>query len=279
MLGQRLMQGSQTRAAQRPFTARAPRMVAPKRQLRVNVSASAAAQTTSFRETPLVNVMEKGEMSQFPAAPGVYAVFDKSNTLQYIGLSRRVDTSVANHMTELPELTHAIKFLAVSHATRESLTAAWKAWVEEAVAETGTIPPGNAPGETKWQSRTAKPARPEIRLTNGKAINVPIETLIEQVVKDVKCVAFIKGTRTQPQCGFSHKMLTILNTLKAEYEVVNVLDEVYNPGLREAIKNYSQWPTIPQLYIGGEFVGGSDICEEMMNSGDLAKIVPRKADA
>lgn len=63
-------------------------------------------------------------------------------------------------------------------------------------------------------------------------------------------VAFIKGTRTQPQCGFSHKMLTLLNTLKADYEVVNVLDDVHNPGLRDAIKNYSQWPTIPQVCVG-----------------------------
>jgi len=63
----------------------------------------------------------------------------------------------------------------------------------------------------------------------------------------VQVVAFIKGTRTQPQCDFSYKVLTMLNEARAEYEVVNVLDERYNPGVREAIKSYSQWPTIPQV--------------------------------
>jgi glutaredoxin-related protein len=61
----------------------------------------------------------------------------------------------------------------------------------------------------------------------------------------------------------------MLNDLKADYEVVNVLDDFHNPGLRDAIKAYSQWPTIPQLYVGGEFVGGADIVEEMAGSGEL----------
>lgn len=86
-------------------------------------------------------------------------------------------------------------------------------------------------------------------------------------------VAFVKGTRSQPQCGFSYKMLQILNDSRTDYEVVNVLDDFHNPGLREAIKQYSQWPTIPQLYVGGEFVGGSDIVEEMQASGDLGKVL------
>ena len=60
-------------------------------------------------------------------------------------------------------------------------------------------------------------------------------------------VAFIKGTRTEPACGFTFKVLTMLNEVGAEYEVVNVLDETYNPGVRDAIKQYSQWPTIPQV--------------------------------
>lgn len=89
----------------------------------------------------------------------------------------------------------------------------------------------------------------------------------------LQVVAFVKGTRSQPQCGFSYKMLQILNDLRADYEVVNVLDEFHNPGLREAIKTYSMWPTIPQLYVGGEFVGGSDIVEEMQGNGQLAELL------
>ena len=63
----------------------------------------------------------------------------------------------------------------------------------------------------------------------------------------LQVVAFIKGTRTAPQCGFSHRVLTLLNESRLPYEVVNVLDDVHNPGLREEIKDFSQWPTIPQV--------------------------------
>lgn len=101
------------------------------------------------------------------------------------------------------------------------------------------------------------------------------------LVRPVRCallpilqvVAFVKGTRSQPQCGFSFKMLQILNDARTDYEVVNVLDDFHNPGLREAIKQYSQWPTIPQLYVSGEFVGGSDIVEEMQANGELRQVL------
>lgn len=121
--------------------------------------------------------------------------------------------------------------------------------MEEHINNDGNVPPGNVSGNTTWTARKARAAKPEIKLTprpNTK-LNVPLETLIEKVVKDCSVVAFIKGTRTSPQCGFSHRVLTILNEHAVDYEVLNVLDENHNPGLREAIKNYSQWPTIPQV--------------------------------
>ena len=94
------------------------------------------------------------------------------------------------------------------------------------------------------------------------------------MVRGNSVVAFIKGTRTAPQCGFSHKVLTILSEVAGpDFEVVNVLDDVYNPGLREAIKEYSQWPTIPQVYVAGEFVGGADIVEQMHGSGELRELL------
>ena len=138
----------------------------------------------------------------------------------------------------------------------------------------GKVPSGNmAENGAKWQMKRVATPKNEIRLTNAKPINVSIETLIEQVIKDNKIVAFVKGTRTSPACGFSHKMMTILNEYGADYEVVNVLDDTYNPGLRDAIKNFSQWPTIPQLYIKGEFIGGADIVEQLSSKGELEALV------
>ena len=83
----------------------------------------------------------------------------------------------------------------------------------------------------------------------------------------------MKGTRTVPQCGFSHRVMLLLTEAGAPFDVVNVLDETYNPGLREAIKAYSQWPTIPQVYVNGEFVGGADILEELAQKGELQQLV------
>jgi Grx4 family monothiol glutaredoxin len=209
-----------------------------------------------------------------PEAAGVYAVYSSDGTIQYIGLTRKISGSVASHIQAVPELVDSVKFVTVADATRENLTAVWKEWVEAAVLDNGDIPVGNKPGENKkWQLR-AKPPKPEVKLTAGKPITgLTIEDLVDQVVKTNAVVAFVKGTRLAPQCGFSHKVMTMLNELKVDYEVVNVLDDVHNPGLREAIKAYSQWPTIPQLYVKGEFVGGADIAEQMFNSGELQQLL------
>ena len=210
----------------------------------------------------------------------MYAVLDKENAVRYVGISRTISLSVQTHKKELGEdIVSSIKFALLENATKDSLVEAWKEWLQAVVADSGAIPSGNAPGPEKerWQpKRPAPAAKPEIKLTSGKGIQdltVDLKALIDMVVKNEKVVVFIKGTRTQPQCGFSFQMLTSLNSLQASYEVVNVLDEVYNPGLREAIKEYSMWPTIPQLYIDGEFVGGSDIVSEMMANGELEKMI------
>ena len=77
---------------------------------------------------------------------------------------------------------------------------------------------------------------------------------------------FMKGTRAQPQCGFSAATVNILDMLVSEYETVNVLADA---ALREGIKTYGQWPTVPQLYVSGELIGGCDIVTELFESGEL----------
>ena len=104
------------------------------------------------------------------------------------------------------------------------------------------------------------------------AIDDALKDRIDSLVASDRVVLFMKGTRHQPQCGFSATVVQILDTLVPEYTTVNVLDD---PAIREGIKAYSTWPTIPQLYLGGEFVGGCDLVREMYASGELQETVER----
>ena len=90
--------------------------------------------------------------------------------------------------------------------------------------------------------------------------------LIKEQVTENDIMLYMKGTPSAPQCGFSMQAVRILNALGAEYSSVNVLEF---PGIREGIKQYSDWPTIPQLYVKGEFVGGCDIMTSMFTEGEL----------
>ncbi|MBK8255428.1 MAG: Grx4 family monothiol glutaredoxin [Polyangiaceae bacterium] len=90
----------------------------------------------------------------------------------------------------------------------------------------------------------------------------------QQLITQNKVVLFMKGTRSAPACGFSASVVQILDEFLPAYETVNVLSD---PEVRDGIKEFSQWPTIPQLYVGGEFLGGSDIVREMHASGELGK--------
>ena len=96
---------------------------------------------------------------------------------------------------------------------------------------------------------------------------------IESQIQNNNIVLYMKGTREIPQCGFSPAVSKILNNLQLQYETVDVMS---NPEIREAIKQYTDWPTIPQLYIKGEFVGGFDIVKEMHKSGDLQALLQEK---
>jgi len=93
---------------------------------------------------------------------------------------------------------------------------------------------------------------------------------INALVKQHKILVFMKGNKLMPQCGFSNNVVQILNSLGVPYETVDVLEDFE---IRQGIKEYSSWPTIPQLYLNGEFVGGSDIAIELYQSGELQQMV------
>jgi monothiol glutaredoxin len=97
---------------------------------------------------------------------------------------------------------------------------------------------------------------------------------IADIVQKNDVVLFMKGTALFPQCGFSSRAVGILDHLGAQFETVDVLQD---PEIRQGIKEYSDWPTIPQLYVKGEFVGGSDIMMEMFESGELQQLIAADA--
>jgi monothiol glutaredoxin len=93
---------------------------------------------------------------------------------------------------------------------------------------------------------------------------------IDKLVSDNKIMVFMKGSKLMPQCGFSNNVVQILNTLGVPYQTVDVLAD---SEIRQGIKEYSNWPTIPQIYINGEFIGGSDIAIELYQNGELQQMV------
>jgi monothiol glutaredoxin len=97
-----------------------------------------------------------------------------------------------------------------------------------------------------------------------------IQAKIEEQVKKNKIILYMKGTPSFPMCGFSAATIQVLDSYNVAYESVNVLDD---PAIRDGVKRYSNWPTVPQLYINGEFVGGCDIVREMHAKGELEPLI------
>lgn len=101
-------------------------------------------------------------------------------------------------------------------------------------------------------------------------MNEQTKTKIEKLINDNKVILFMKGNKTQPMCGFSGAVIQCLNQVGANYETVNVLED---GEIREGIKEFSNWPTIPQLYVNKQFIGGCDIVREMFANGELKQLL------
>ncbi|XP_024959426.1 monothiol glutaredoxin-S7, chloroplastic [Cynara cardunculus var. scolymus] len=104
------------------------------------------------------------------------------------------------------------------------------------------------------------------------ALNPELKTTLDKVVTSHKVILFMKGTKDFPQCGFSNTVVQILRTVNVPFETINILD---NEMLRQGLKEYSQWPTFPQLYIDGEFFGGCDIAVDAYKSGELQELLEK----
>ncbi len=99
-----------------------------------------------------------------------------------------------------------------------------------------------------------------------------VKKQIESDVKGNKVMVYMKGTTDQPMCGFSGRVVEILKSYNAPFKTFNILED---ENIRSGIKEYSDWPTLPQVFIDGEFVGGCDIVTEMHENGDLAKLLKK----
>ena len=100
---------------------------------------------------------------------------------------------------------------------------------------------------------------------------------IDDLVKQNEGLLFMKGTASFPQCGFSGRAIQILKACGVEPKAIKTVNVLEEPAIRAGIKDYSQWPTIPQLYVKGEFIGGSDIMMEMYESGELQQVLSGNA--
>ena len=100
-----------------------------------------------------------------------------------------------------------------------------------------------------------------------------VQDQIAKTVSENDVVLYMKGTPTFPQCGLSSTVVQVLDYLGADYESVNVLED---PEIRQGIKTYNNWPTIPQVFVKGEFIGGCDIVREMFESGELRQLMESK---
>lgn len=179
--------------------------------VRRRVAAHAAAPAFAAEAS---RVIEEGQPTDLPSKSGVYAIYDADNKLQFVGISRNIHLSVDAHYKKLGDVVHSVKCGVLENATKDDLHAAWKEWLQAGVDEQGAIPPGNAgPEKEKWQGKPKARPKPEIRLTAGKGaddLTCDIKELVEMLVKDKHIVAFVKGTRTQPQVRMRHCPLSPL---------------------------------------------------------------------
>ena len=104
-------------------------------------------------------------------------------------------------------------------------------------------------------------------------MNETVQSNIKDIIDKNDVVLFMKGTKDQPQCGFSNAVVNTLSLMNIDYKDVNILE---SDELRQGIKDFTNWPTIPQLYIKGEFIGGCDIILDMHKSGELAEVLDSK---
>ncbi len=119
----------------------------------------------------------------------------------------------------------------------------------------------------------SRPTRPRVGLSKRSDLEDSVREKIQGIIDSNDVVLFMKGTKHFPQCGFSATVVEVLRRSGSDFQDVNVLE---NPEIRQGIKEFANWPTIPQLYVRGEFIGGCDIVREMYEKGELDAVLSAK---
>lgn len=205
--------------------------------------------------------------------PGVYGIYSTDKRLHYVAAVNNVADAIAGHMNYIPdkERLFAVRMITVDSVEEGPLSALAENWVM-AHSTHLEVPPGNSDAAPEWREEPRIPEENVYFLEGCPPEFVSSE--IKAILRDYKLVLFMKGTRAQPLCGFSAAVVeTLEKAAGPNFVCVDCLDEERNPGLRQGIKEYSKWPTIPQLYVNGDFVGGCDIIKSMEESGELKTLI------
>jgi Grx4 family monothiol glutaredoxin len=230
---------------------------------------------TGIQDLPLEPIPGPGEpLPDYWSRPGVYGIYRANGKLQYIAATRDVAAAIDLHREVIgdPARMCAVRMMTVEDVDESPLTKLAYNWTVGEATQGDGAPPGNTDEEPMWRvTESALHRGGDVYFKPGsRPADAEIE--ITRLLRAHKVLLFMKGTRDSPQCGFSERTVALLKKRVGEkgFECVDCLDELRNRGLRDGIKKYSQWPTIPQVYINGDFVGGSDIIMSMDESGELA---------
>lgn len=252
-------------------------------------------------DLPLERIPPRGQpLPQQWSVPGVYGVYGADEELKYVAAVTNIAEAINVHRDVLQDDNAVYGLRIVTIGTEDDRTLSQLAynWVVAHTKQGPGAPPGNTDLAPEW--RVEPDEKPQAKQEEPDKVEVPdkieepdkIEVAapvdgnvwfspsareedagdeIKRIVENHKVVLFMKGTRDGPRCGFSNSVVQILkSTLGDKFVCVDCLDASRNPGLRQGIKTFSDWPTIPQLYLDSDFVGGADIVASLHESGDLA---------
>lgn len=241
---------------------------------------------SGIEDLPLERIPPRGEpLPEYWARAGIYGIYGADEELKYIAAVDDVAEAIDVHREVLGDenLVYATRMITVDSKDDAPLATLAYNWLVAHTQEGPGAPVGNTDLGSEWRIEPEKQEKQEevkketVKPVDGNVYFSPdakeddANDEISRIIEEHKVVLFMKGRRDGPRCGFSNSVVGILKkTLGDQFVCVDCLDASRNPGIRQGIKTFSDWPTIPQLYVDGNFMGGSDIVTSLHESGELA---------